>query len=41
VFVGASGGSRLAHRIELRWLRLLFVVVLGWTALQMLLRALG
>jgi uncharacterized membrane protein YfcA len=41
VFVGASGGSRLAHRIQLRWLRLLFVVVLGWTAFQMLLRAIG
>lgn len=41
VFIGASGGSRIAHRIDLRVLRLLFVVVMGWTAFQMLLRALG
>jgi uncharacterized protein len=41
VFLGATGGSRVAHRIELRWLRLLFVVVLTWTSLQMLLRTLG
>lgn len=41
VFVGASVGSRLAHRIEVRWLRLLFVVVLGYTAIQMGRRALG
>ena len=41
VFVGASVGSRVAHRIELRFLNLLFVAVLLWTALQMLLRAVG
>jgi len=41
VFVGASLGSRAAHRIELRVLNLLFVAVLLWTALQMLLKALG
>ncbi len=41
VFLGATAGSRVAHRIDLRWLRLLFVVVLGYTAVQMLLRALG
>jgi len=41
VFVGASLGSRLAHRVELRVLKLLFVAVLMWTALQMLLKALG
>jgi uncharacterized membrane protein YfcA len=41
VFVGASLGSRLAHRVELRVLKLLFVAVLLWTALQMLLKALG
>ena len=41
VFVGASIGSRAAHRIELRILNLLFVAVLLWTALQMLLKALG
>ena len=40
VFVGATLGSRLSHRIDLRYLRLLFVVVLVYTAVQMLLRAL-
>ncbi|HEY6014413.1 MAG TPA: sulfite exporter TauE/SafE family protein, partial [Candidatus Limnocylindrales bacterium] len=39
VFVGATAGSRLGHRVDLRYLRLLFVVVLGYTAVQMLLRA--
>ena len=39
VFVGASIGSRLAHRVDLRILRWLFVVVLLYTAVQMLLRA--
>jgi uncharacterized membrane protein YfcA len=39
VFLGASIGSRLAHRIDLRVLRWLFVVVLLYTAVQMLLRA--
>ncbi|MBI3749873.1 MAG: sulfite exporter TauE/SafE family protein [Chloroflexi bacterium] len=39
VFVGATAGSRLGHRVDLRYLRLLFVVVLGYTAIQMLLRA--
>lgn len=41
VFVGASIGSRAAHRVELRVLNLLFVAVLLWTALQMLLKAVG
>ena len=40
VFVGATVGSRLAHRVDVRLLRLLFVVVLLYTAIQMLLRAL-
>jgi hypothetical protein len=40
VFLGATAGSRLSHRVDLRVLRLLFVVVLGYTAIQMLLRAL-
>jgi uncharacterized membrane protein YfcA len=40
VFAGATAGSRLGHRLELRYLRLLFVIVLGYTALQMLLKAL-
>jgi uncharacterized membrane protein YfcA len=39
VFLGASLGSRVAHRIDLRILRWLFVVVLLYTAIQMLLRA--
>jgi uncharacterized membrane protein YfcA len=39
VFVGATAGSRLGHRVDLRYLRLLFVVVLGYTAFEMLLRA--
>lgn len=39
VFLGASFGSRVAHRIGLGYLRLLFVVVLLYTAIQMLLRA--
>jgi len=38
VFLGATAGSRLSHRIALRYLRLMFVVVLVYTALQMLLR---
>jgi hypothetical protein len=38
VFLGASVGSRLSHRVDVRLLRLLFVAVLGYTALQMLLR---
>ncbi len=41
VFVGASVGSRVAHRIDLRVLRILFVVVLGYTAFQLLRRASG
>ena len=38
VFLGATVGSRLAHRVDLRYLRLLFVVVLVYTAIQMLLQ---
>ena len=41
VFVGASIGSRLAHRIDLRVLRGLFVVILLYTAWQMLRRAIA
>lgn len=41
VFLGASLGSRTAHRIDLRVLRLLFVVVLLYTAVQMVRRAVG
>jgi uncharacterized membrane protein YfcA len=39
VFVGASLAARLAHRVDLRVLRLLFGVMLVFTALQMALRA--
>ena len=39
VFIGATMGSRVAHRIGLRYLRWLFVAVLLYTAVQMLLRA--
>ena len=38
VFIGATAGSRLGHRVELRYLRLLFVVVMVYTAIEMLLR---
>ena len=38
VFLGASAGSRIAHRVDLRVLRFLFVAVLLYTAIQMLLR---
>jgi uncharacterized protein len=41
VFVGASLGSRLAHRIDVRFLRWLFAIVLLFTASQMLLKAVG
>lgn len=41
VFLGASVGSRIAHRVDLRILRWLFVAVLLYTAVQMLLRVLG
>ena len=35
VFIGASVGSRVAHRVDARLLRVVFVVVLIYTALQM------
>ena len=41
VFAGAMVGSRVAQRIDLRLLRLLFVAVLALTAIQMTLRAVG
>lgn len=41
VFLGATAGSRLAHRVDLRALRLLFIAVLVWTGIQMLLRGIG
>jgi hypothetical protein len=41
VFLGATAGSRVAHRVHVNVLRLLFVVVLGYTAFQMLRRGLA
>ena len=41
VFIGATAGSRLGHRVELRYLRVLFVVVMVYTAIEMLLRAIA
>lgn len=41
VFVGASLGSRAAHRIDVRWLRMLFVIVLLYSAVLMIRRGLG
>jgi uncharacterized protein len=40
VFIGASVGSRVAHRIDVRLLRVLFSAVLVFTAWQMVIRAL-
>jgi uncharacterized protein len=41
VFLGATAGSRLGHRVDLRYLRLLFVVVLVFSAVEILLRVVG
>jgi uncharacterized membrane protein YfcA len=41
VFIGASLGSRLGHRVNVPLLRLLFVAVLLYTAFQMARRAFG
>ena len=41
VFIGAAAGSRLAHRVDVRVLRALFIVVLAYTAWQMASRALA
>jgi uncharacterized protein len=41
VFLGANLGARTAHRVNVRVLRWLFVIVLGYTAFQMARRALG
>ena len=38
VFLGASIGSRISHRVDVRVLRWLFVVVLLYTAVQMLVK---
>jgi uncharacterized membrane protein YfcA len=41
VFVGASIGSRIAHRIDIRVLRWLFVAVLLYTAFEMAQKAMS
>jgi hypothetical protein len=41
VYIGASIGSRVAPRVDLRLVRILFVGVLLYTAFQMVLRALA
>ena len=41
VFIGASVGSRVAHRVDVRLLRWLFVIVLVYNAFQMAMRALA
>jgi uncharacterized protein len=41
VFLGATLGSRTAHRIDIRILRVLFVAILLYTGWQMLLRGLS
>jgi uncharacterized membrane protein YfcA len=41
VFVGAIAGARLQHRIGLRFLRMLFVVVLLYVGFQMARKALA
>ena len=41
VFVGAAVGSRIAHRVDVGVLRLLFAAVLSYTAFLMARRALG
>lgn len=41
VFAGATLGSRIAHRVDVRLLRWLFIAVLLYTAYQMLRKAFG
>jgi uncharacterized protein len=41
VFLGASVGSRIAHRVDARLLRWLFVLMLAYTAIEMSRKALG
>lgn len=41
VFLGATAGSRFGHRVNVGYLQLLFVVVLVYTAIQMLIRVVG
>lgn len=41
VFLGASIGSRVAHRVDVRVLRWLFMIVMVYTAVEMARKALG
>ena len=41
VFLGATLGSRVSHRVDPRVLRLLFAAILAFVAVQMWLKALG
>ena len=41
MFAGATLGSRIAHRVDVRLLRWLFIVVLVYTAYQMARKALA
>ena len=41
VFAGASAGSRLGHRVDLRLLRVVFLAVVVYTAWQMVGKGLG
>ncbi|MCC6792783.1 MAG: sulfite exporter TauE/SafE family protein [Thermomicrobiales bacterium] len=41
VFIGASFGSRIAHRVDFRYLKALFLMVLAYTAYQMFLRVIA
>ncbi len=41
VFLGATVGSRVAHRVDVRWLRILFVAVLLYTAYEMVRKAIA
>jgi len=41
VFLGATLGSRIAPRVDLRYLRAAFVVVLVYTSFEMLMKAIG
>jgi hypothetical protein len=41
VIAGAGIGARIGPRLRTKWLVVLFVVVLGYVALQMALRAVG
>jgi uncharacterized membrane protein YfcA len=41
IFLGATVGSRFGHRVDNRYLQWLFVIVLLYTAVEMLIRVVG